>query len=72
MLKDEAGKFCIVPHALASELLRRLLRLPGFDHQKFIAAMGSTREASFVCWTGRPGDGLLAAETPADVALPTG
>ncbi|HET6982915.1 MAG TPA: hypothetical protein VFI53_12285 [Myxococcaceae bacterium] len=72
VLKDEGGAFCIVPHALASDLLKRLLRLPGFDHEKLIAAMGRTSEAKFVCWTGRPGDGRVAAETPPDPALPSG
>ena len=72
VLKDERGQHCIVPHGLASELLKRVLRLPGFDHEKFIAAMGSTREAKFVCWTGRPGDGKVAVETPPDAVLPSG
>ena len=72
VLKDGGGAFCAVPHALASELLKRLLRLPGFDHEKFIAAMGTTSEAKFVCWTGRPGDGQVAAETPPDAAFPCG
>jgi hypothetical protein len=72
VLKDDGGQSCLVPHARASELLKRLLRLPGFDHEKFIAAMGSTSEARFVCWTGRPGDGRVAAETPPDAALPSG
>jgi hypothetical protein len=71
-LTDEAGGHCLVPHALASELLKRLLRLPGFDHQKFILAMGSTTEASFVCWSGRPGDGRAAAETPPEAAPSSG
>ena len=33
-------------------------------NEKFITAMGSTSEAAFVCWTGRPGDGKVAAEAP--------
>jgi hypothetical protein len=59
----DAGS-CLVPNPLANELVPRLLRLPGFDHEKFIAAMGSTSEAAFVCWTGRPGDGKVAAGAP--------
>jgi len=59
----DAGS-CLVPNPLANELVPRLLRLPGFDHEKFITAMGSTSEAAFVCWTGRPGDGKVAAEAP--------
>jgi hypothetical protein len=59
----DAGS-CVVPNPLANELVPRLLRLPGFDHEKFIAAMGSTSEAAFVCWTGRPGDGNISDGTP--------
>jgi len=72
VLKDDNGSHCVVPHSLASEVLKRVLRLPGFDHAKFIVAMGSTSEAKFVCWTGRPGDGQVAAETPPEVELPSG
>ncbi len=32
-------------------LLDRLLALPGFDHERFIGAMGSTANAEFLCWT---------------------
>jgi hypothetical protein len=36
------------------------LQLPGLDYEKFIAAMGSTSEAAFICCMGRAGDGRVA------------
>ena len=68
MLRVADRSSCLVPNPVATELVRWLVRLPGFDHDKFIAAMGSTSEASFVCWTGRPGDALVAAHPPPEVA----
>jgi hypothetical protein len=62
VLRGADGGSCLVPNPVAKELVPWLLRLPGFDHEKFIAAMGSTSEAAFVCWTGRPGDARVAAE----------
>ena len=67
VLRGADGSACIVPHALVTEFVGHLLRLPGFDHQRFIEAMGSTDEARVVCWKGRPGDALAAVgELPAD------
>jgi hypothetical protein len=66
MLRGADGSSCLVPNPVATELVRWLVRLPGFEHEKFIAAMGSTSEASFVCWTGRPGDAVVAAQPPAE------
>jgi hypothetical protein len=65
VLRGADGGSCLVPNPVAKELVPRLLRLPGFDHEKFIAAMGSTSEAAFVCWTGRLGDARVVAELPA-------
>jgi hypothetical protein len=65
VLRGADGGSCLVPNPVAKELVPRLLRLPGFDHEKFITAMGSTSEAAFVCWTGRLGDARAAAEEPA-------
>jgi hypothetical protein len=47
---DRTG--CVVPSgaAGADALLSRLLKLPGFDHAEFAKAMGSTADASFLCW----------------------
>jgi hypothetical protein len=56
---------CVVAGAQGEELLKHLGRLPRFDHEQVIRAMGSTSEASFRCWTGVPGEGLSAA-TAAD------
>jgi hypothetical protein len=68
--KDETGALGIVPHALASELLRRVLRLPGSGPQKPIVVMGSTSEARFVCWKGRPGEALVAARPSPEEDVP--
>ncbi len=40
------------PSGAAGEepVLERMCGLPGFDTQKYIAAMGSTDDAEFVCW----------------------
>lgn len=47
----ESGVGAVIPQGLTpEELVDRLTALPGFDHEAMIRAMGSTREASFVCW----------------------
>jgi hypothetical protein len=64
MLRGGDGSSCVVPNPVATELVRWLVRLPGFEHEKLITAMGSTSEAAFVCWTGKPGDALVGAQLP--------
>lgn len=64
LLRGADGSACLVPSPMGGDLVRRLVRLPGFDHERFIGAMGSTTEAGFRCWAGRPGDALAAAEEP--------
>jgi hypothetical protein len=64
VLRGADAHTCLVPNPVATELVRWSVRLPGFDHERFIAAMGSTSEAAFVCWTGRPGEALVAAREP--------
>ena len=47
----ERGAGAVIPQRLSpEELVHRLSALPGFDHDAMIRAMGSTREATFVCW----------------------
>lgn len=43
---------CAVPQSAvgADDLLARLQGLPGFDNETFVAAMGCTDNAIFVCW----------------------
>jgi hypothetical protein len=43
---------CIVPHGATGdgELITGLQRLPGFDNEQLIAAMGSCNDAHFLCW----------------------
>lgn len=35
-----------------SMVLEALQKLPGFDHRELIRAMGSTANATFICWRG--------------------
>lgn len=47
------GGTCIVPHSDpgCASLLERLQRLPGFDNEALIEAMGSPQAGRFVCWS---------------------
>jgi hypothetical protein len=60
--RDNTG--CVVPQGSpeSAPLLERLRRLPGFDNEAFIRAMGSTQEARFVCWRRPPSVGPREAE----------
>ncbi len=51
VLKGKTGG-CVVPSEAdgMTALLPRLQQLPGFDDEAVIAAMGSTNNATFVCW----------------------
>ncbi len=71
VLHGADGGSCLVRNPAAKKLVPWLLRLPGLDHEKFIAAMGSTSEAAFVCCMGRPGDGRVAPEAARAMARPT-
>ena len=67
LLRGADGSACVVPGPVSEELVGRLVRLPGFDHERFIQAMGSTTEAGFRCWAGRPGDAVLPPSPPETV-----
>jgi hypothetical protein len=47
---------CVYPGGATGEqvALDALQRLPGFDNEKVIQAMGSTDNASFKCWVATP------------------
>lgn len=49
-------KGCVIPQGATgqNELLDHLQALPGFDNRAVIEAMGSTKEATFTCWTKSP------------------
>jgi hypothetical protein len=51
ILRSQSGG-CAIPQGAqgAGELLMRLQTLPGFRNEAFIEAMGSTGNATFVCW----------------------
>jgi hypothetical protein len=51
LLKGSASG-CAVPSETEgmSELMTRLQQLPGFDNDAVIRAMGSTDNATFLCW----------------------
>ena len=52
MLKSASGG-CAVPSEAdgMKELLSRLQQLPGFKNEAVVQAMGSTNNATFVCWS---------------------
>ena len=52
MLFGKGDSGCAVPQSAvgADELLARLQRLPGFDNEAVVRAMGSTSEDFFLCW----------------------
>jgi hypothetical protein len=54
---------CAVPSSAlgAGDLLVRLQRLPGFDNEEVVRAMGSTSNAKFLCWR-REGAGAHVGE----------
>jgi len=43
---------CIIPQGATGDkaLLERLQKLPGFNNEEFIRAMGSTSNEKFLCW----------------------
>jgi hypothetical protein len=40
----------VIPSGYATNLLETLQRLPGFDNEAVIRAMGSTSDARFIVW----------------------
>ncbi len=59
LLGADGKSGCVVPQSIKgmNELLDRLQKLPGFNNQSVIEAMGSTSNAKFICWkraTGSP------------------
>lgn len=64
LLQDDDGSGCAVGNAEAEAtgLVARLQRLPRFDNEALIQASACAIEAHFVCWQGRRGEGLAAAE----------
>ncbi len=57
ILVGSNGRGCAVPSEVAgyADLADRVLKLPGFDGEKYIAALGSTQNAKFVCWRREEG-----------------
>jgi hypothetical protein len=55
LLLGERGGCAAPSEAIGmEELLPRLQKLPGFDNEAVIKAMGSTSNAKFVCWKRNP------------------
>lgn len=51
VIKTKTGELCIPSEdAQAANLLEHFGRLPGFQWEKVVEAMGSTSDASFACW----------------------
>jgi hypothetical protein len=48
------GNGCVVPHSAAdTAFLLRLQKLPGFDNEKVIEAMGTSADRQFLVWRRR-------------------
>ncbi len=51
VIRTKTGDLCIASEdAQAKNLLEQFGRLPGFQWEKVVEAMGSTNDASFACW----------------------
>jgi hypothetical protein len=51
LLRGKTGGCAVGSEAEGMDgLLERLQQLPGFDNEAVIRAMGSTENATFVCW----------------------
>ncbi len=52
LIAGDGKSGCVVPQGAegCKRLLERLQKLPGFDNEAVIKAMGSTSNAKFVCW----------------------
>lgn len=60
------GHGCLVPNDQSQGLLPRLQALPGFDNTALLSAVGSTKNARFVCWLAPSSDPPPASDTPPD------
>jgi hypothetical protein len=62
---------CLVPHhsACEADLLPRLQQLPRFNNNAAIVACTLTSPGDVTCWTGAPGEGLAARESPQQAAI---
>jgi hypothetical protein len=66
--------YCVVPQAspIISQLVEKLLHLPGFNSEAFIRAMASTDNATFVCWQRKqPEQGNLPSSLTSDTTTPS-
>ncbi|HOX45985.1 MAG TPA: hypothetical protein PK668_20450 [Myxococcota bacterium] len=72
VLHAQDGTGCVVGSELSpgQGLLAWLQRLPGFDNQAVIDASSCTEDKEFLCWQGKPGDGLAAAGLEASPQAP--
>jgi len=52
LIASDGKSGCVVPQGAegCDRLLERLQKLPGFDNEAVIKAMGSTSNAKFMCW----------------------
>ena len=57
LIASDGKSGCAVPQSSegSKQLLERLQKLPGFDNEAVISAMGSTSMARFVCWKRQVG-----------------
>ena len=52
LIASDGKSGCVVPQGAegCGHLLKRLQKLPGFDNEAVIRAMGSTSNGKFLCW----------------------
>jgi hypothetical protein len=52
LIASDGKSGCVVPQGAegCDHLVERLQKLPGFDNEAVIKAMGSTSDAKFICW----------------------
>lgn len=64
LLRESDGSGCAISggHAEATGLLEKLQKLPRFDHEAVIVAIGSARNALFMCWGGSAGERVVCAQ----------
>jgi hypothetical protein len=65
LIASDGKSGCVVPQGAegSSQLIERLQKLPGFDNEAVIKAMGSTSNAKFLCWKRSPNTALEPTPT---------
>ncbi len=62
-LIEEDGEGCIVPNSYATDLMKRLQRLDGFDNEALIEVGTGTQQEPRTIWEGQAGDAEVCGES---------